>query len=56
MARSNQAAKAAGLVLRPWQETLADTLLDERSRGLDRPRKAGLAPATEDRLVASLAG
>lgn len=56
MARSNQAAKAAGLVLRPWQETLADTLLDERSRGLDRPRRAGLAPATEDRLVASLAG
>lgn len=55
MARSNQAARATGLVLRPWRETLEDTSRDERSRGLDRPRKAGLAPATEDRLVASLA-
>ncbi|MDQ0768831.1 2'-hydroxyisoflavone reductase [Pseudarthrobacter defluvii] len=51
MARSNAAAKAAGMVLRPWRETLADTLDDERVRGLDRPRKAGLAPATEQRLV-----
>ncbi|HKU04212.1 MAG TPA: epimerase, partial [Arthrobacter sp.] len=51
MARSNKAAKAAGLVLRPWQETLADTLADERARGLDRPRKAGLQPATEERLL-----
>lgn len=56
MARSNKAARAAGLVLRPWQQTLADTLGDERARGLDRPRKAGLAPATEARLVASLGG
>ena len=51
MARSNKAAKAAGMVLRPWQETLADTLEDERVRGLDRSRKAGLQPATEQRLV-----
>jgi len=51
MARSNRAAKAAGMGLRPWQETLADTLDDERARGLDRPRKAGLTPATEQRLV-----
>jgi len=51
MARSNRAAKAAGMALRPWQETLADTLGDERARGLDRPRKAGLSPATEQRLV-----
>jgi nucleoside-diphosphate-sugar epimerase len=56
MARSNKAARAAGLVLRPWQQTLADTLSDERSRGLGRPRKAGLTPATEARLVASLGG
>jgi hypothetical protein len=51
MARSNHAARAAGMVLRPWQETLAATLDDERIRGLDRPRKAGLPPATEQRLV-----
>ena len=56
MARNNQAAKAAGMVLRPWQETLADTLADERVRGLDRPRKAGLPPATEQRLVNLLQG
>jgi 2'-hydroxyisoflavone reductase len=54
MARSNQAAVAAGLQLRPWQETLADTLADERRRGLDRPRKAGLTPGTEARLVGKL--
>ncbi|RDV08955.1 epimerase [Arthrobacter sp. RT-1] len=54
MARSNQAARAAGLVLRPWQETLEDTLRDERARGLARPRKAGLAPHTEARLVSRL--
>ncbi|MEW9874001.1 NAD-dependent epimerase/dehydratase family protein [Arthrobacter sp. HS15c] len=53
-ARSNQAATAAGLTLRPWQETVADTLADERSRGLTRRRKAGLAPATEARLVTEL--
>lgn len=53
-ARSNGAAKAAGLVLRPWQETLQDTLDDERSRGLGRHRKAGLAPPTESRLAKEL--
>jgi 2'-hydroxyisoflavone reductase len=51
-ARSNAAASAAGLTLRPWQETLRDTLDDEQSRGLDRDRKAGLSTATERRLVA----
>ena len=51
MARSNRAARAAGMVLRPWRETVADTLDDERARGIDRPRKAGLPPATEERLV-----
>jgi 2'-hydroxyisoflavone reductase len=54
MARSNQAAAAAGMQLRPWQETLADTLADERRRGLDRPRKAGLSPETEARLAGKL--
>lgn len=51
-ARSNRAAKAHGMVLRPWQVTLRDTLEDERARGLERPRKAGLSPETERRLVA----
>ena len=50
--RSNAAAVAAGLTFRPWQETLRDTLDDERHRGLDRERKAGLSAATEKRLVA----
>jgi nucleoside-diphosphate-sugar epimerase len=54
MARSNKAAVKAGLRIRPWQETLADTLADEHRRGLDRPRKAGLTPETEKRLVARL--
>ncbi len=54
MARSNEAARAGGLVLRPWQETLEDTLRDERARRLDRPRKAGLAPDTEARLVSKI--
>ena len=55
MARSSSAARNAGLKLRPWQETLADTLADERRRGLDRPRKAGLTPETEARLASKLA-
>ncbi|MFF1383078.1 epimerase [Arthrobacter sp. NPDC058288] len=49
--RSNHAAVAAGLSLRPWEETLRDTLDDERRRGLDRERKAGLSTETERRLV-----
>lgn len=51
-ARSNRAARERGMVLRPWQETLAATLEDERARGLDRDRKAGLSRETEQRLVA----
>ncbi|MFF1251507.1 epimerase [Pseudarthrobacter sp. NPDC058329] len=54
MARSNKAAVDAGLRNRPWQDTLADTLADERRRGLDRPRKAGLTPQTEARLAGLL--
>ena len=52
--RSNQAARSAGLTIRPWQETLADALADERRQGLERHRKAGLAPATEARLAEEL--
>ena len=50
--RSNEAALAHGMVLRPWQHTLMDSLADERARGLERERKAGLSPDTERRLVA----
>ncbi|MFK0005960.1 NAD-dependent epimerase/dehydratase family protein [Paenarthrobacter sp. NPDC090520] len=50
-ARSNAAAIAQGMILRPWQETLGDTLADERARGLDRDRRAGLKPHTERSLV-----
>ncbi|WP_309075449.1 NAD-dependent epimerase/dehydratase family protein [Paenarthrobacter sp.] len=51
-ARTNRAARERGMVLRPWQETLAAALEDERARGLDRNRKAGLSRETEQRLVA----
>ena len=49
--RSGAAAQAAGMSLRPWTETLRDTLADERRRGLDRERRAGLSPDTERRLL-----
>lgn len=51
MARSNDAARAAGLQLSPWMDTVRDTLADERRRGLGRERKAGLSPETERRLL-----
>lgn len=54
MARSNTAALDRGMRLRPWRETLADTLADERARGLDRPRKAGLRREREEELLAIL--
>ena len=51
--RSNSAARAAGLRLRPWTDTLRDTLADERRRGLTRERKAGLGPETERTVLAA---
>jgi len=47
-------AKAAGLTLRPLEATLRDTLKDERSRGLDRPRRAGLSLDREQELLSLL--
>lgn len=47
-------AAAAGLARRPLVKTLADTLLDERTRGLDRDRKAGLTRDDELELLAQL--
>ena len=41
-----------GLVRRPLVETIADTLADERDRGIDRSRKAGLMRHDELELLA----
>ena len=49
--RRNDAAKAAGLRLRPLAATLQSTLTWERERGLGRPRKAGLRPERERELL-----
>ena len=54
MSRRNDAAKSAGLRLRPVTQTVADALRWERERGLDRPRKAGLTTAREDELLGLL--
>ncbi|KRE23046.1 NAD-dependent epimerase/dehydratase family protein [Agromyces sp. Soil535] len=54
--RSNAAAKAAGLQLRPLDRLLAETLEWERAMGLERERGAGLSPAKERELLAALRG
>jgi hypothetical protein len=51
MARSNDAAHAAGLQVRPWMDALRDSLAGEGGRGLGRERKAGPSPETERRLL-----
>ena len=47
-------AAVAGLRRRSLVETLADTLLDEQARGLDRERRAGLTRDDELDLLAQL--
>lgn len=54
MRRSNAAYRAAGGGLRGIRQTLASTLEDERMRGLDRDRRAGLTRAEELALLAAL--
>jgi 2'-hydroxyisoflavone reductase len=55
-ARSSDAAVAAGLRLSPLQDLMAECLADERERGLDRERLAGLSRAREVELLALWAG
>ena len=52
--RSNTAYRAAGGRLRGIRDTLERTLADERARGLDRERRAGLTRAEELALLAEL--
>ncbi|MHA7208743.1 NAD-dependent epimerase/dehydratase family protein [Arthrobacter sp. MDT1-65] len=52
--RSNAAFRAAGGTLRDVRDTLEDTLDDERARGLERDRRAGLTRAEELELLATL--
>lgn len=57
MTRRNDAARSAGLRLRPLGETVSGALRTERELGLHRDRRAGLTPERErdllDRLVAA---
>jgi hypothetical protein len=52
MARSTGAAEALGLVARPLEQTLADTLAWEVASGPGRARQAGLSPSDELALIA----
>ena len=51
--RRNDAAKAAGLGLRPVEDTVHDALRWERELGLSRPRRAGLTPERERSLLSA---
>jgi nucleoside-diphosphate-sugar epimerase len=53
MTRRNDAARAAGLDIRPLRATVAAALTWERELGLERPRRAGLTPAREVELLAA---
>lgn len=50
-ARSDAAARAAGLRHRPQVETLVDSLASEREKGLSRDRRAGLSRERELELL-----
>ncbi|WP_136707459.1 NAD-dependent epimerase/dehydratase family protein [Agromyces sp. H66] len=52
--RSNAAARAAGLRLRPLDDLLEDVLEWEVAQGLGRPRGAGLSAERERELLAAL--
>jgi nucleoside-diphosphate-sugar epimerase len=52
--RSDRAFVAAGGARRDLDDTLRDVLADERERGLDRPRRAGLSGDDERALLREL--
>ncbi len=54
--RSNAVFRLLGGRLTPLGATLERVLADERARGLDRPRRAGLTRADEHALLAARAG
>lgn len=54
--RSIAAAQQHGLRLRPLDETLSRVLDHERTLGLQRDRRAGLDPATEQKVLAAWRG
>lgn len=54
MTRSNAAFHTTGGTLRPLAETIADVVADERARGVDRIRRAGLTRAEERTLLSEL--
>ncbi|MBO9626082.1 MAG: NAD-dependent epimerase/dehydratase family protein [Microbacterium sp.] len=54
MTRSNERFLETGGTLRPLADTIAAVLADERARGVDRERKAGLTRAEERELLTAL--
>jgi len=54
MRHRNEVFRFAGGSLRPLRDTLERTLADERSRGLDRVRRAGLTRSDELALLSEL--
>ena len=54
-ARDTSRARAAGLLTRPPQQTLADTLIWELSRAQPGPHGAGLTDEEEQNLLDALA-
>ncbi|WP_243232645.1 NAD-dependent epimerase/dehydratase family protein [Microbacterium sp. CIAB417] len=54
--RSNRAYLAEGAALTPLEDTIAKVVADERARGVDRPRRAGLTRDEEEALLRELRG
>jgi len=54
MRRDNRAYRESGGTLAPIDDTIARVLADERTRGLDRERRAGLSRADERSLLDAL--
>lgn len=52
--RSGAAYREAGGATTSWEDLLTCVLADERTRGLDRPRRTGMAPDEERAVLAAL--